>query len=123
MSTVGDSAQHREQQEIDQYFSRRPREKWRLGRGVYLCVVIGLVFATGIVSAVAEDSGATGAPVVLVLAAWIFMGFVAAARARDATRNVVGWVLLAMFVPFCWIVLGCFRTVDVQSDELRNTFA
>ena len=123
MSTIDDPAQQREREQIDQYFAKRPsKEKWRIGRARYFGAVIGTVVIAGIAMAIAEEAGNVGASAVVALAAWIVMGFIAAARARDANRNVVGWVLLALIIPFCWIALGCFRTVDADAEELRETF-
>jgi uncharacterized membrane protein len=123
MSTTDDLARRREREQIDQYFAKSPiKEKWRIGRALYFGAVIGTLVVAGIATAIADEAGNGGASAAITLAMVVALGFIAAARARDANRNVVGWILLALIVPFCWIVLGCFHTAAADAEELRKTF-
>src|SRR5262245_31722104 len=99
----------------------------RLRRWQYWLSLIGLfiglivLLAVLISARIVDETGINGA----TLLVWLpIMGWAIAARARDAGRNVVGWTLAGLFVPFCWIIIGCFASTTAVYDQaqLARTF-
>jgi hypothetical protein len=108
--------------DMDFIFNARLRrgQYWlsMIGITVGLIVVLPLLMAAGIVP------GGAGLGAVSFLLLIPATGWAIAARARDAGRNVVGWTLAGLFLPFCWIIVGCFGSTPSVYDRraLLRTF-
>jgi hypothetical protein len=88
-------------------------------------IFIGLIVVLSALSAGGLVPGARAAIYLATLLLWyLAMGWVIAARARDAGRNVIGWTLAGLFLPICWIVIGCFASTTPVYDRsaLLRTF-
>jgi hypothetical protein len=108
---------------MDFIFNARLR-RWQywvsmIGIIIGLFVVLGILISFGI-----APQGKAGLNVVSILLLFPAMGWAMAARARDAGRNVVGWTLAGLFLPLCWIILGCLGSARAYNDRsaLLRTF-
>ena len=94
---------------------------WLSVVGVFIGVIVVLpvLMTTGLI-----PGGRTGINLMTLLLWFVAMGWLIAARARDAGRNVVGWTLAGLFVPLCWIIIGCFASTTPVYDRatLLRTF-
>ena len=82
----------------------------------------GAMFAAIILHAIGGALDMGGAWTVLVVAAnAIFLGYLCAARARDAGKeNVALWVVIGVVVPFGILVLGCAPSTLGQLTETET---
>ena len=108
---------------MDAIFKARLR-RWQYWLSV-VAFLIGLivVLAVLITAGIAPRDPTRIKHITLLL--WLpAMTWAIAARARDAGRNVVGWTLAGLFVPFCWIIVGCFASTAPVYDRavLRRVF-
>jgi uncharacterized membrane protein YhaH (DUF805 family) len=110
----------------------QPKPKWKLSRSRYFFYMIGTVIACNVGSYVvayacgfmigryghfelwSNDDFAMVNNIVGILAitiAVIAMMKIAAARARDADVSTFWWPI-AIFLPVCWIILGCLKPIE-----------